>query len=186
VVGPLFWEPPTTPVELPAGDRPLVVVAPSTSQDPAGRLVRTALAALADLPVRVVAVSPDPSGTKTPANARVVEWLSYAAVMPHADVVVCHGGHGTVARALSCGLPLVVCPAAGDMFENAARVVWAGVGVRVPRRRLRPRALQEAVHRVLEHEEIRLRAGAADTGGAEHDGARHATTLVESLAEQTG
>ncbi len=38
---------------------------------------------------------------EAPANAVVVNWLSYSQVMPKAALVVCHGGHGTVARALA-------------------------------------------------------------------------------------
>ena len=34
VVGPLMWEPPAPDVALPPGDEPLVLIAPSTSQDP--------------------------------------------------------------------------------------------------------------------------------------------------------
>ena len=49
--------------------------------------------------------------------------------MPHCDAVVTHAGHGTLMRSLACGVPVVACPAAGDMGENAARVEWAGVGV---------------------------------------------------------
>ena len=48
------------------------------------------------------------------------------------DLVVCHVGHGTLMRALTSGVPVVACPAAGDMNENAARADWAGVGVRLP------------------------------------------------------
>ena len=55
VTGPMFFELPYQEVALPDGDKPLVLVAPSTSQDPDGRLVRVALEALADEPVRVVA-----------------------------------------------------------------------------------------------------------------------------------
>ncbi|MDQ3678577.1 MAG: glycosyl transferase, partial [Actinomycetota bacterium] len=137
VVGPLLWEPRFGDVELPPGDGPLVLVAPSTSQDGEHRLLRAALAGLADLPVRVLATwnrrPPDPP-LGVPANARVVEWVSYARTMPSCDLVVCHGGHGTVARALASGCAVVAVPAAGDMNENAARIDWAGVGVRLPRR----------------------------------------------------
>ena len=52
--------------------------------------------------------------------------MSYARTMPRCDLVVTHGGHGTLARALASGCPVVVCPAGGDMAENAARVDWAG------------------------------------------------------------
>ena len=55
VAGPLLWEPPYDEVELPPGDAPLVLVAPSTSQDPEHRLLRSALEGLADAPVRVLA-----------------------------------------------------------------------------------------------------------------------------------
>ncbi|MBA2505198.1 MAG: glycosyl transferase, partial [Thermoleophilaceae bacterium] len=84
VTGPLMWEQPFGEVELPPGDAPLVLVAPSTSQDPKQRMLRAALEGLADEPVRVIATTnrrgyPVPSA---PANARVVDWLSYARTMP--------------------------------------------------------------------------------------------------------
>jgi UDP:flavonoid glycosyltransferase YjiC (YdhE family) len=184
VVGPMLWEPPSAPVELPDGPGPLVLVAPSTSQDPDARLVRATLEGLEGLPLRVLAVADGDTGVRCPTNATVVEWMSYAAVMPHADVVVCHGGHGTVARALSCGVPVVICPAAGDMFENAARIAWAGVGVRVPRRALRPRALRGAVSRVLDDGRMRQRAGELAAWDGARDGPRRGAELVEALAAQ--
>ncbi len=55
VVGPLMWEPPAADVELPPGDDPLVLIAPSTAQDSEHRLLRAALRGLADAPVRVLA-----------------------------------------------------------------------------------------------------------------------------------
>src|SRR5439155_438002 len=105
VIGPLAWELPCEDVELPPGEAPLVLVAPSTVHDPEFRLVRATLRALADEPVRVLAAwnrRPAPAGVTVdvPPNARLVDWLSYSRVMPRCDVVVCHAGHGTVARAL--------------------------------------------------------------------------------------
>jgi UDP:flavonoid glycosyltransferase YjiC (YdhE family) len=185
VVGPLLWEPPSQDVELPPGYAPLVLVAPSTSQDPSQRLLRAALRGLADLPVRVLASSNRRALVEpfeVPANARLVEWVSYARTMPQCDVVVCHGGHGTVARALSSGCVVVAVPAAGDMNENAARIDWAGVGVRVPRRLCTPRSLALAVERALA--EPRLRAGARSVASwaSAHDPAARAAELTEELA----
>ncbi len=183
VVGPLAWEPPAGDLPpLGGDDRPLVLVAPSTSQDPAQRLVRAALAGLAELPVRVVAVARREEGLQPGANSTLVDWISYARVMPRADVVVSHGGHGTVARALSCGVPLVVCPAAGDMFENAARVDWAGLGARVPRRLLSARAVRVAALRVLGDQQVRERAETVAEWAGEHDGPGRAAQLVEEFA----
>lgn len=181
VVGPLLWEPRADEVDLPPGDGPLVMVAPSTSQDPAQRLVRAALRGLASLPVRVLVTGTGP-GLDVPANARVVEWASYARTMPRCDVVVCHGGHGTLARALASGCTVVVVPAAGDMNESAARVEWAGVGVRVPRRLCAPRPVALAVERALADGRRRARARELASWAAGHDAGARAAELVEALA----
>ena len=128
---------------------------------PRHRLLRAALRGLADAPVRVLATwnrrlpsRPLP----VPANARVVDWVSYSRTMPHCDVVVCHAGHGTLVRALASGCAVVACPAVGDMNENAARLDWAGAGVRVPRRFISPRPLRLAVEEALAKPSIRARA----------------------------
>ncbi len=165
VVGPMLWEPPADEVELPPGDEPLVLVAPSTSQDAGHVMLRAALEGLADLPVRVLATwnrRVPSSPLRVPANARLVEWVSYARTMPQCDVVVCHAGHGTVARALASGCAVVAVPVAGDMNENAARIDWAGVGVRVPRRLVSPRTMRLAVGQAVG--DSALRARAADVG----------------------
>jgi UDP:flavonoid glycosyltransferase YjiC (YdhE family) len=185
VIGPLLWEPPFGDVEPPPGDAPLALIAPSTSQDPSHRLLRAALAGLADLPVRVLASwnrRPLDAPLDVPANARVVEWVSYSRTMPRCDVVVCHGGHGTVARALASGCVVVAVPAAGDMNENAARIDWAGVGVRVPRRLCSPRSVRLAVERALSEPRLRARAGAIAEWSHAHDAAARGAELVEHLA----
>jgi UDP:flavonoid glycosyltransferase YjiC (YdhE family) len=102
--------------------------------------------------------------------------------MPRCAVVVCHGGHGTVARALSSGCVVVAVPAAGDMNENAARIDWAGVGVRVPRRLCNPSAVRLAVERALGSTRLRARARELAAWAAEHDATAHAAELIEALA----
>jgi UDP:flavonoid glycosyltransferase YjiC (YdhE family) len=187
VVGPLMWEPPARDVELPPGDAPLVLIAPSTAQDPDHRLLGAALRGLADAPVRVLATWNRrlPSRPLTvPANARVVEWVSYARTMPLCDVVVCHAGHGTLVRALACGCAVVACPHVGDMNENAARLDWFGAGVRLPRRFVSPRPLRLAVERALSEPSIRARAGELAAWATAHDPADTAAALVERLAER--
>ncbi|MGE5409055.1 MAG: glycosyltransferase, partial [Syntrophothermus sp.] len=132
VTGPMTFEQAYPDVELPGGEEPLVLVAPSTAHDSDNVLVRTALAALAREPVRVVATTNRVVPQRpiaVPANAVLVDWLSYSQLMPAASLVISHGGHGTVARALGAGAPLLVCPITGDMSETAMRVDWAGCGL---------------------------------------------------------
>jgi UDP:flavonoid glycosyltransferase YjiC (YdhE family) len=208
VVGPLMWEPPAADVELPLtsaghasdgpagahngataasnGSRtPLVLIAPSTAQDAEHRLLRAALRGLADTPVRVIATwnrRLPARSLPVPENAKLVDWLSYARTMPFCDVVVCHAGHGTLVRALACGCPVVACPATGDMNENAARLTWAGAGVRVPRRFATPRPLRLAVERVLCDPAIKARAGELAEWVRRHDPGEAAAVQIERLA----
>jgi UDP:flavonoid glycosyltransferase YjiC (YdhE family) len=185
VVGPLIWEPPFHEVEPPPGEDPLLLVAPSTAQDPEHRLLRAALAGLADEPVRVLAAwnrRPFAKPVAVPANARLVEWISYGRAMPQSSLVVSHAGHGTLARALAAGCPVLAVPHSGDMAENAARADWAGVGVRLPWRLLSPATLRLAVRRALADTALTVRAAELSFWAATHDGADRAAELVETLA----
>jgi UDP:flavonoid glycosyltransferase YjiC (YdhE family) len=202
VVGPLMWEPPAREVPLPGEpseeanatarrwrgpgpDAPLVLIAPSTAQDSKHTLLRAALLGLAELPVRVLATYNrrlPPRPLPVPDNASVVDWVPYARTMPRCEIVVCHGGHGTLVRALASGCAVVACPAVGDMNENASRLAWAGAGVRVPRRFVTPRTLALAVETALGDQRIRTRARELAGWAHEHDAGARAAELVERLA----
>ena len=186
VVGPIGFEIGHADVALPGGQGPLVVVAPSTAQDPERRLVRSALEALADEPVRVLATTNRRLGGEplfeAPANAIVVDWLSYTQAFAAADLVICHGGHGTVARALGAGVPVICCPAVGDMTENGARVAWAGAGLMVPWRLTGVASLRAAVRRALSDPGLGARAGEIGDWSRRNDGAARAAELVEEIA----
>lgn len=187
VVGPLMWEPPCEAVSPPPGDAPLVLVAPSTAQDPSHRLLRAALTGLAREPVRVLASwnrRPLPGPTRIGANTRLVEWLSYAGTMPGCALVICHAGHGTLARALASSCPVLAVPHVGDMAENAARLDWAGAGVRLPWPLLTPETLRLATRRALGRPELRGRAAEIGGWAAGHSGPARAADLVEQLARE--
>jgi MGT family glycosyltransferase len=189
VVGPLMWEPPAQEIMLPPGDDPLVLIAPSTSQDPDHRLLQAALRGLADAPVRVLATYNRRLPSRplpVPDNTTVVDWVSYARTLPHCDAIVCHAGHGTLVRALSFGVPVIACPVAGDMNENAARLVWAGAGARLPRRFISPRPLRHAVELTLGDSSIRARARELAAWASEHDAGTRGAVCIERLADAQG
>lgn len=184
VTGPMPFETPFDDIELPPGDDPLILVAPSTSQDPDNHLVRSALAALGEEPVRVVATTNRviPSRPiKVPSNAVLVDWLSYSQLMPASSLVICHGGHGTVARALAEGVPVLTCPAAGDMNETAARITWAEVGRSIRWSLTGEKSLRWAVAELLANPLYRVRAGQIAAWHREHDGPVRGAELVEKL-----
>lgn len=94
---------------------------------------RTALAAVADLEARVLltvgrAFDPAQLGP-VPAHVHVERWVDQADVLARADLVVCHGGSGTIYGAVAAGVPVVAVPMFADQFENARRVTAAGAGL---------------------------------------------------------
>jgi UDP:flavonoid glycosyltransferase YjiC (YdhE family) len=57
--------------------------------------------------------------------------VSQAAVLPHVDLVVHHGGSGTMLGAFAAGKPQLVVPQGADQFTNADAVVSSGAGSRL-------------------------------------------------------
>jgi UDP:flavonoid glycosyltransferase YjiC (YdhE family) len=186
VTGPIVLDLPHPDVELPEEGRALVLVASSTEQDRELSLLRVALEALQGEPVRVLGTI-SRQGQRwrgpVPENAEVVDWASYAQVMPKASLVLSNGGHGTVARALTQGVPVLICPDAGNMAEIGARVAWAGAGLMLPKRLLAPGPVRWAVRRLLAERRFTTRAREIAAWSRDNDGAARAAALVERHAQ---
>lgn len=115
---------------------PLVYVTFGTEaprRDGAGELFRTALDAVAGLPVRVlltVGNDYDPAALgEVPSNVHVEHWADHATVLAEADVVVHHGGSGSTLDCLAAGVPQVVLPLFADQPFNARSMEASGVGI---------------------------------------------------------
>jgi MGT family glycosyltransferase len=115
--------------------RPLVLVGFSTTfQDHVG-VLQAVIDGAADLPVRMLVTLGDtiaPEELTPPANCRLMASAPHNAVMAQAALVITHGGHGTVTRALMHGRPLIVVPHGRDQADNAIRVTERGAGLSLP------------------------------------------------------
>ena len=149
------WVGPTT------DGRPLVLVAmSSTFQDQVACLQRI-IDVLATLPVHtIVTTGPaiDPAVLTAPAGVTVVQSAPHSEVLRHAAVVVTHGGHGTVVRALAAGVPLVMLAHGRDQADNARRVTARGAGVAL-KKTADEKAIAAAVRRVLDDPAFAVAAG---------------------------
>jgi UDP:flavonoid glycosyltransferase YjiC (YdhE family) len=152
-VGPVLDDPAWAgrPWAPPAGDDPLVLVTMSSGfQDQLGSL-RRIVEAMGTLPVRaLVTTGPalDPASLDPPGNVTVLAAAPHRQVLGHAALVVTHGGHGTVMKALAAGVPMVVLHHGRDQADNAARVTARGAGVAV-KRTAKPATIARAARRVL-------------------------------------
>jgi UDP:flavonoid glycosyltransferase YjiC (YdhE family) len=153
-------------LDIPPGSGPVVVVAPSTAVTGARGLTELALEALRPgetLPdgARVVVSRLGGSDIELPPWA-VVGLGRQDELLTHADLVICGGGHGLVAKALLAGVPMVVVPGGGDQWEIANRLVRQGSAQLV--RPLTSQSLVAAAGEVLStpsYREAALRAGAS-------------------------
>lgn len=169
VVGPLHFEPTDRVLGIPAGDGPVLVIAPSTAA--------TGTAGMAELALEHLV-----PGQTVPAGARLVvsrlggadlavpPWAvvglgNQAELLTHADLVICGGGHGMLAKTLLAGVPLVVVPGGGDQWELANRVVRQGSARLV--RPLGADALVAAVTEVLSSPRYRQAARLAAASAAD-------------------
>jgi UDP:flavonoid glycosyltransferase YjiC (YdhE family) len=151
VVGPLHFEPTDRVLEIPAGSGPVVAIAPSTALTGTLGLAEVALDCLIPgetLPAgaRLVVSRLDGPDLAVPPWA-VVGLGRQSELLTHADLAICGGGHGMVAKTLLAGVPLVVVPGGGDQWEIANRVVRQGSARLI--RPLTADALVAAVDEVL-------------------------------------
>lgn len=146
VVGPLHWEPTDAVLEPPPGGGPLVMVAPSTAVTGVVGMLDAVCEGLDGLGMRVAATMLDPSGHAFPEWA-VAGQGRQDVLLRDADVVVCGGGHGMLAKALTAGVPAVIVPGGGDQWELANRAARQGSAVVV--RPLDAVAVRNAVETIL-------------------------------------
>ena len=109
--------------------------------------------------------------------------MPYAALLPHVDVMVSNGGFGSVQLAIAHGVPMVVAGTTEDKKEVTAHVAWSGVGINLRTNSPSPKAIADAVERVLNEPTFRSRTlalKASQVGDTKP--AKKAADLLEGLA----
>lgn len=208
-VGPLIWN--TEPDEEPHQDEigfyhsngmppdcladlhpnwPLVYANEGGMKD-TPQLLQATIAAVAGRPIQAVLVAgcrplthvhPEP----LPSNVRLARWLPHDHLLPRCRVAVSTGGAGTILAALNAGVPLLVVPAESDQLDNAQRVLCAGVGLSIPRRRCTPARFRAALDRLLNEPCFQQQAQRLAHAFHQYNGADHAVALIEKVCRHSG
>jgi MGT family glycosyltransferase len=174
MIGPCGLDPgpDTVPDWLTSIDQPIVMVTTSSERQGDDNLVETAIAALADEAVHVVATLPagEPHKIAGTTNATVCGLVPHGPVLDRAVCAVTHGGMGATQKALARGIPVCVVPFGRDQFEVARRVEVARCGTRLPAKKLSVERLRAKVLEAMTMTEGagRVAAGFAATGGVAH------------------
>ena len=133
--------------------RPRIYLTLGTVSFGAVEVLSRAIAEIAPLDVDVlVAVGPegDPAALgEVPANVHVERFVAQSAVLPLVDLIVHHGGTGTVLSALEVGLPQLLLPQGADQFFNADLLTTTGAARALPNDAQQPGAITEAVQALV-------------------------------------
>lgn len=153
-----------------------------------GDLFSRVLAGLRDLPINVIAtvghqIDPAEFGQQ-PANIHIERYIPQSSVLPHCDLVVSHGGSGSVIGALGHGLPMVLIPMGADQPLNAARCAELGVARVLDAVEATPEIVREAVAALLADPAYRRAAKRMRDEIAALPGPGHAVMLLERLAAE--
>ena len=119
-----------------------------------------------------------------PVHVHIERFVPQALLLPRCDLVVTHGGFGTVTAALAHGLPLVLIPISADQPENARRCAALGVGHIVGPDKRTPPIIRAAVREVLDNPLYRSNAQRLRQQAQTLPGLEHGIRLLERLASE--
>ena len=170
---------------FPPGDDPTVLVGLSTTYQNQEIVLRTIVEALSGMEVRALVTTAgqvDIDGLAQPPNMTIADYVPHTLVLDETDVMVTHAGLGSVASALSVGVPLVCIPHNRDQPLNAHRVADFGAGLTLTDQ---PTTVDIAagIEQVLSDPSYRAAARALAQASREEGGALAAATELESLLD---
>ena len=189
-VGPIFEEATNIAWDAPwaAEDpRPLVVVSLSSQYMHQEDLLHRIVAGVDALPVRCLVLTGlelAPDEIHLPASVVVRNYIPHLAVLPHASLVITHGGMGTIMAAFACGVPLVCIPLGRDQTVNGQQVQNLGSGLTLPTDAL-PEEIGTAASQVLSSRDLSVGARRIAEVTATYRRGEIAVEEIESLGSRS-
>ncbi|HYH97949.1 glycosyltransferase [Hyalangium sp.] len=120
-----------------------------------------------------------------PPHVRIERFIPHGALLPRCQLVVTHGGHGTLMACFGLGIPVVVLPVNADQPRNSARCEALGVGRAVGAPHRTPESIRAAVRAVLADPSYLRNVASLRAEIAALPGLDEATRLIEQLAAES-
>jgi UDP:flavonoid glycosyltransferase YjiC (YdhE family) len=131
----------------------------------------------------IVALGADPASLgAVPAGVDVRAYVPMSTLLPAADLVVYHGGSGTMLAALAAGTPMVIVPLAADQPDNGDRAEAAGLA-RVLSPEVNAATLSAAIESVVADPSYPHRASEIAAEVAAMPGPDVALDRIQSIAQ---
>ncbi|MFC1811277.1 glycosyltransferase [Thermodesulfobacteriota bacterium] len=194
-VGPLGAFRPADDIEFPwarLNGRPLIFASMGTVARARGfnfPVLQRILAACTDLDAQLVMTrgkwaKQDEQGTRealgpVPGDTILVDFAPQLALLDRADLLITHAGINTVMEALAREVPMVALPQGADQPGMAARVQYAGVGLKGSFQKSTPEQIRRMIKRVLAEETFRTQATQMKQAIANAGGVQRAAEIAE-------
>jgi UDP:flavonoid glycosyltransferase YjiC (YdhE family) len=140
-------------------NQPVVYATMGTAFNQVPGILEAILAGLRDEPVTLIMTTgrdrdPTSFGPQPP-HVHIERYVPQSLLFPHCDLVLTHGGSGTVMTALDHGLPMVMIPVSADQPDNARRCEQLGVAKVISPQERTPEAIREAARTVVQMPDYR-------------------------------
>jgi UDP:flavonoid glycosyltransferase YjiC (YdhE family) len=174
-----------TSLDAQRGPGPMVYATLGTAYNRTPGVFATILEGLHAEPVNLVATvslnqNPADFGPQPP-HIHVARYIPQSRIFPQCDLVITHGGSGTVRAAIDHGLPMVINPIAADQPDNARRCAALGLARVISPEARTPEAIRTAVRSVLHDPSYRVNAARLGDEMRALPGPDHVVDLLERL-----
>ena len=120
-----------------------------------------------------------------PDNFYVVDYAPGSKIMEKCDIVVCHGGNGTIYQAMSKGVSIIGIPTMHDQEFNMDRVVDLGIGIHLSELKFQPSHLEIAVEKILSNKSYKKNALRYKKILESYNGPHKGAQLIEDYLENS-
>jgi UDP:flavonoid glycosyltransferase YjiC (YdhE family) len=171
-----------------SGGDPPVIFTPGSAGATMHKYFLASVEAARELGVRAMLVTNflEQTPRLLPPAIRAFSYVQFSKVLPHAALLVYHGGIGTLAQTIKAGIPHLVVPNGHDQFDNGWRIEQLALGRSIPQTRYHARPVAKTIGALLADETLRARcreyAARIDSVGA----VTRACELIEDMARRSG
>lgn len=180
-IGPIVWEPDIPePKEIQAPDKNRALVYLTLGSTGSADALPEIVGALTQQERRVVCTTGGKHISGLPKGCVAVPYANGSRLCELADVVICHGGNGTIYQALRAGTPIIGIPTFHDQEFNLQQVETLGVGISVrPGRNAADRVIT-ALKQIDNDPRFRERAAELQKKLAPWDGPARAAQAIQA------
>jgi len=114
----------------------------------------------------------------------VTDWLPAHKVNALCDISVIHGGQGTVQTACDSGTPFIGIGMQPEQSINIENIVRFGAAIRIPRRKLTKKRLQESISELLSNPQYKEKAKELMTESSKINGSKNTAYFLRNTFNQ--